>query len=64
MCREKQKPGRKGDPIRDAKIMELSRAGMKQEEIAKEVGLNKSSVSRIIKQNKIQFNTDEIGPVP
>ena len=61
---KKQKPGRKSDPVRDAKIMELHRAGVKQVDIAKEVGMDKSSISRIIKQNKILFDTDEIGPVP
>lgn len=59
---EKQKPGRKGDPVRNAKIMKLASEGMKQEDIAKEVGLHKSSVCRIIKQNTIKFNTGDLGP--
>ncbi len=61
---EKQKPGRKGDKVRDAKIMRLASEGMKLKDIAEEVGLHKSSVSRIIKQNKIKFNTGELGPEP
>lgn len=61
---EESKPGVKRDPELVARALALKDEGKTLEEIGKEIGRNKSSVSRMLKRKPIKFMVDKSIVVP
>lgn len=53
------KKSKKGQDLRNSKVFDLAASGMPQDEIAKEVGLSRSSVNRILNSDEAKELVDK-----